>query len=167
LRRNAATVLVLALCAAATAFAAARTISRKTSHLTFTAALSPDVVAPGTRMTLTVDVVPKKGLHVYAPGTEYRPIGIALDPNPALQASEPVYPKPAVYLFKPLNEDVLVYSEPFRLRMDVVVGSIAPRASRLRITGKVVYQACDDRSCFLPQSVPIEWTLKVASRSAR
>ncbi len=31
----------------------------------------------------------------------------------------------------------------------------------LKITGKLRYQACDDKICYLPETVPLEWTLKV------
>jgi hypothetical protein len=137
-------------------------VARNTPHLSFTAALSPDVVKRGSRLSLVVDVTPKKRMHVYAPGTNYRAITVTLNRNPALRPAKTVYPKPAIYVFKPLQEQVLVYSEPFTLRMNVVVGAIPARTARLRITGTLSYQACDDRVCYLPESVPLEWNLAVA-----
>ena len=82
--------------------AAARPISRSTPHLKFTATISPVVIVPGSRMSIAVDVVPKKGMHVYAPGTKYRPVKIAVEADPLLRVHDPVYPKPAHYRFKPL-----------------------------------------------------------------
>ena len=137
-------------------------VARNTPHLSFTAALSPDVGKRGSRLSLVVDVTPKKRMHVYAPGTNYRAITVTLNRNPALRPAKTVYPKPAIYVFKPLQEQVLVYSEPFTLRMNVVVGAIPARTARLRITGTLSYQACDDRVCYLPESVPLEWNLAVA-----
>ena len=32
------------------------------------------------------------------------------------------------------------------------------------IDGTLDYQACDDSVCYLPVSVPFQWTLKVAGR---
>ena len=32
----------------------------------------------------------------------------------------------------------------------------------LTIAGVINYQACDDRVCYLPESVPLEWNLPVA-----
>jgi len=137
-------------------------VARNTPHLSFTAAMSPDVVKPGGRLTLMVDITPKKRVHVYAPGTKYRAITVTLDRNAALTPSKPVYPKPSIYFFKPLKEQVFVYDDPFTLTMTIRVGALQPRTSRLKISGTLSYQACDDRVCYLPQSVPLEWNLAVA-----
>src|SRR5688572_29686717 len=87
-----AVALLIAGSGAATANGAARAISKSTRHVAFTATLAPDIVTPGTKMSLAVDVRPKKGMHVYAPGTMYRPIAIAIEPNSALQIHETIYP---------------------------------------------------------------------------
>jgi hypothetical protein len=137
-------------------------VARNTRHLSFTAALSPDVVKTGSRLSLIVDVTPKKKMHVYAPGTNYRAITVTLNRNPSLKLSNAVYPKAEIYIFKPLKEQVLVYSQPFKLRMNIGVGQVPRRAARLKITGTLSYQACDDRVCYLPESVPLEWNLAVA-----
>ena len=137
-------------------------VARNTPHLSFIAALSPDTVKTGSRLSLVVDVTPKKKIHVYAPGTNYRAITVTLDRNPLLKPSKAVYPKPSIYIFKPLKEQVLVYSDPFKLSMNVGIGTIPRRTARLKITGTLSYQACDDRVCHLPESVPLEWNLAVA-----
>jgi DsbC/DsbD-like thiol-disulfide interchange protein len=148
--------------------AAARAISRSTPHLTFTATISPAVIVPGARISIAIDVVPKRGMHVYAPGTQYRPVAIRLQADPSLRVRNPVYPKPTVYRFEPLNEDVLVYDGPFRLVVDVIANDASALRAHLRgrnqitIKGTLDYQACDDRMCYLPASVPFQWTLRVA-----
>ena len=136
-------------------------VARNTPHLSFTAALSPDVVKTGSRLSLVVDVTPKKRMHVYAPGTTYRAIMVTLNRNPSLKLSKAVYPKAEMYIFAPLKEQVLVYSQPFKLRMNIGVGQVPRHAARLKITGTLSYQACDDRVCYLPESVPLEWNLAV------
>jgi DsbC/DsbD-like thiol-disulfide interchange protein len=146
---------------------AARVISRTTPHLAFAATLSPEIIGPGTRASIVIDVTPKKGMHVYAPGSIYRPIAIAVEPNSLLRVHDPVYPKPTLYVFKPLNEEVLVYSAPFRIVLDITAGDTAADQARLRarsrltIKGKLDYQACDETVCYLPTSVPLEWTVRV------
>ena len=136
-------------------------VARNTRHLSFTAALSPDVVKTGSRLSLIVDVTPKKRMHVYAPGTNYRAITVTLNRNPSLKLSKAVYPQAEIYIFKPLKEQVLVYSQPFKLRMNIGVGQVPRQATRLKVTGTLSYQACDDRVCYLPESVPLEWNLAV------
>jgi DsbC/DsbD-like thiol-disulfide interchange protein len=146
---------------------AARAISKSTRHLAFTATLAPDIVSPGTEMSLAVDVRPKKGMHVYAPGTMYRPVAIAIEPNSALQIHETIYPPATSYHFKPLNEDVLVYEKPFRLTLGLTVGGTPAQLaaltaeSRLTIKGQLTYQACDATVCYLPVSMPIEWSVTI------
>jgi DsbC/DsbD-like thiol-disulfide interchange protein len=148
--------------------AAAPPISKATRHLSFTARLAPDVVTPGTRMSLVFDITPRKGMHVYAPGARYRPVAIALQPSPSLTVSDTFYPPPTMYHFKPLNEDVLVYERPFRLTLDIAAGAtpaqqaVLKTQSRLTIKGQLTYQACDDRVCYLPAAVPFEWSIAIA-----
>jgi len=146
----------------ATPLAADVIVARNTPHLSFIAALSPDVVKTGSRLSLVVDVTPKKKMHVYAPRTNYRAITITLNRNPSLKPSKAEYPKAEIYIFKPLKEQVLVYSQPFKLRMNIGVGQVPRQTVRLKITGTLSYQACDDRVCYLPESVPLEWNLAVA-----
>jgi DsbC/DsbD-like thiol-disulfide interchange protein len=136
-------------------------VARQTSHLSFIASLSPDTVKAGGRLSLIVNITPKKRMHVYAPGTTYRAVTVTLNKNPALKPSRLVYPKPSIYIFKPLQEQVLVYSDPFKLTMDIAVGKVPTKGAPLKITGTLNYQACDDRVCYLPESVPLEWTIPV------
>jgi hypothetical protein len=161
LGRNLATLFVALTVTAVTVVAAERVVTRKTRELAFIATLAPDVVQSNSQLSLSVSVMPNKGVHVYAPGSTYRPIAIALDANPVLTTGKTTYPQSSIYFFKPLNERVPVYSEPFTLKVNVAVGTIPPGTSTLRVSGVVSYQACDDRVCFLPQSVPVAWTLRV------
>ena len=162
LHRNFVAPLVAFVLCGTVVAATAPTVSRQTRHLAFKAILSSDVVKPGSDLVLHVDVTPKMGMHVYAPGTQYRAVAVTLDPATWLTSSAPVYPTPERYLFKPLNEEVLVYSKPFQVSVNIQVGTTLPTTSTLKVMGAVTYQACDDRVCYLPQTVPVEWTVNVA-----
>jgi hypothetical protein len=139
-------------------------------YLTLTPSASPAQVAPGTRFTLALDVVPKPKMHVYAPGQpDYIPISLALETDSLYRpAGDARYPKPEVLFFKPLNERFKVYSKPFRIAQDVVVpysqetrGLAKASAATLVVKGKVHYQACDDAVCYLPVDVPVSWTIRL------
>ena len=92
-------------------------VKGETAHLSFTASLSDAVAAPGGRLSLTVDVIPAKGIHVYAPGKhDYQVVRVAIDPQPWLRTHAAVYPRPEIYHFRPLDERVEVFMKPFRLR---------------------------------------------------
>jgi hypothetical protein len=64
-----------------------------------------------------------------------------------------------------LNEHVPVYRRPFRIVQDVLIdpspqGLTALKdVSALTIKGVLNYQACDEKVCFTPQSVPLTWTV--------
>jgi hypothetical protein len=145
-----------------------RATSASTAHLDVTAGISATTVAPGHRVTLTLDVRPRRGMHVYAPGNrDYQAIGLRFDPQPHLTFHALQYPAAQDFFFQPLNEHWKVYAHPFRLLQDVTV-SASPQAQAalrevktLTITAALLYQACDDKVCYLPGTVPLSWTVAV------
>ena len=59
-----------------------------------------EVPAAGGKVSLFVEVTPKPGIHVYAPGTEnYIPISIKLDPAAGIKAGKLTYPKSEMMTF--------------------------------------------------------------------
>jgi hypothetical protein len=135
-------------------------------QLEATAYTSDAVVAAGNRFTLLLEVIPKPGMHVYAPGAKgYRAIGFEIAPSPYLRVEKTRYPASELYHFKPLDERVPVFQKPFVLSREVVLdGQLATqRALRgqeaLTISGSLKYQACDDSVCYNPASVPLSWTI--------
>ena len=136
------------------------------SHLELTTYATDRTVAPGTHFSLVLDVKPAPHVHVYAPGvTGYKPIGLTLTAQPGLLIRESTFPRPEDFYFKPLNEHVRVYQRPFRIVQDVAIDASpgGMRAlnghDRLTIAGTLMYQACDDKVCFTPQSIPLTWTV--------
>ena len=135
-------------------------------NLAVTAFVSDAVAAPGTHFSLVVDVVPGPRVHVYAPGvTGYQPIAIEVQPQPGLVVRAPQFPNAEDYFFKPLNEHVQVFQRPFRIVQDLEIDPSPEAAAALKdktdmaIAGTLAYQACDDKVCFTPQSVPLRWTI--------
>jgi peroxiredoxin len=127
-------------------------------------------VAPGTHFSLVLDVRPARGVHVYAPGVAgYKPIGLAVEAQAGLIVRDAQYPRSEDYHFKPLNEHVQVFQRPFRIVQDVAIDASPQGQAALRdmtgltIHGQLNYQACDDRICFTPQSVPLTWTVSLRS----
>jgi hypothetical protein len=132
----------------------------ETKHLTV--ATSSTVAAR--RVSLLVDVTPKPKMHVYAPGQDgYISISLTLDPDPAFTAGKPKYPAGEKVLIEILKETQIVYGKPFRIAQDVTLrprAAGAKDASPLIIKGTLRYQACDDKICYLPTNVPVQWTIK-------
>ena len=135
------------------------------AHLDVTTYPSDSAIAPGNRITIAFDVVPHRGIHVYAPGASgYRVIAVTLESQPVIRAQPLQYPRSEIYFFKPLKERVPVFQKPFTLRQDVLLDGTPQSQTALRgkdsvtLNGTLDYQACDDKICFNPESVPLSWT---------
>jgi DsbC/DsbD-like thiol-disulfide interchange protein len=130
----------------------------ETKHLTLSTSSNAPTGTAGKRVSLLLDVTPKPTMHVYAPGQDgYIAISLTLEPNPAFTAGKAKYPAGEKLLMEALKETQIVYAKPFRITQDVTLkGASAP----LTIKGTVRYQACDDRICYLPTNVPVQWTIK-------
>jgi hypothetical protein len=107
-------------------------------------------------------------MHLYAPGASgYRVISLSMAEQPFIRVLPLKYPASEMYVFKPLNERVPVYQKPFTLLQEIVLeGQPAAQAAlkgkdSLTLGGTLEYQACDDRVCFNPASIPLSWTVSL------
>jgi peroxiredoxin len=137
-----------------------------TDHLQLKTYPGESAVAPGNRLALALEITPGPGMHVYAPGAAgYRVIALTIDQQPFLRVLPMSYPDSEIYLFEPLNERVPVYQRPFTLLQDMVLEGHRQAQAALKgrnsltITGRLDYQACDDKICFNPVSIPLSWTV--------
>jgi hypothetical protein len=138
------------------------------AHLDVTSYASDRIAAPGTHFSLVLDITPAAHVHVYAPNASgYMPITLSVQPQAGLVMRALQLPAPEDYFFRPLGEHVPVHARPFRVVQDVMLdpsreGSAAlSGVTTMTITGALAYQACDDRVCFPPTSVPLSWLIGV------
>ena len=132
----------------------------KPAHATIVA--SPNDVSgkAGEKLVLFVDVTPKPGMHVYAPGNaDYIPITVKLNPAPEIKAGKLAYPKSEVMTLA--DEKVSVFEKPFRLTQDVTLDKSAKPGSTVAVAGTVNFQACDDRVCYPPENASVSWSVSV------
>jgi len=116
----------------------------------------------GGKVSLVVEMTPNPGIHVYAPGAkDYLPVKLTLKPQPDIRIGKLTYPKSEMVHFAALNETVPVYQKPFKLLQDVALGKAAKPGSTLAVSGTLEFQACDDKVCFVPESVPVSWTVAI------
>jgi len=131
-------------------------------HLSLATSAGASSGAPGSKLSLFVDIVPKPGIHVYAPGAKnYRAIGWTLGPTSGVTVGKIAYPASELLFFAPLKETVPVYQRPFRLTRDITISSSTKRSETLGLSGTIEYQACDDKVCFVPESVAVRWSITV------
>jgi hypothetical protein len=145
----------------ATAAASGKT---ETRSLRLTAGSSMQVAYPGERVTISVDLDLKPKMHVYAPGVEgYIPIDWKMEEGPAAKPYPVTYPPPEKLHLKAIQEVAPVYRRHLHLLREITFGqeaAVKPLVSPngdLVLKGSLRYQACDDRQCFLPETVPLEW----------
>jgi hypothetical protein len=108
-------------------------------------------------------------IHVYAPGTKgYKTVNLAMDCPPGLELTPAIYPPAKVLYMAAIQEHVPMFEGAFRIRQDLTVSSayqfsesLGPGGKTLTISGKLAYQACDSKTCFLPASVAIQWQVHV------
>lgn len=137
-----------------------------TDHLKLSTYPSRPAIAPGRRVSLILEIVPGERMHVYAPGAEnYRIITLTVGAQPFVRLAPVQYPASEIYVFAPLNERIPVYQKPFTLIQELSLDD-RPQAHAafrgkpsLTLTGTLDYQACDDKICFNPVSVPLSWRL--------
>jgi DsbC/DsbD-like thiol-disulfide interchange protein len=130
-------------------------------HLTISASAGEDVVHTGQRIVLAVDIDLPHGMHVYAPGVQgYIPVNLSLAESNAIVSHPAVYPPSKILRLKAINESVPVYTDKVRVLQDVTIGKNA-KPGDLPIEGSFRYQACNEKICFIPETVPVKWTLHV------
>jgi hypothetical protein len=139
-----------------------------TDHLKIRPSSSHERVAAGARISLGVEIEPRPRMHVYAPGAEnYQIISMTISGPSFVRVLPLEYPASEIYFFEPFKERVPVYQKPFKLVREVVFDSNpeAEKAFRqnrkITLKGSLDYQACDDKVCFMPVSVPLSWTVQL------
>lgn len=144
------------------------TTTTEAPHLRLALEQSDRTAFPGGLVTLTAEVQLPPDVHVYAPGTrDYKPIKLTIDPAPEIELRPAIYPLAKTLYLPAIKERVPVFTGTFRIRQDVKISSAADFSNALgtdgealTIAGKIEYQACDSKICFLPESVPVEWRVR-------
>lgn len=143
----------------------AKPIEGKQLQLTPTA--SNASVAAGQTIVLALDIELKPNMHVYAPGAEgYIPIDWDMGESDLAMAAKTTLPVPQQLHLEAINETVPAFSGHFRLTRDLTIGPAEKLAKLVDSSGhfvlqsKLRYQACDDRICYIPQEMPIQWTFQ-------
>lgn len=128
-----------------------------------TTSASTVAVHPGEKITLSLEVELRPGVHAYAPGVEnYIPISWTLEKSRTYSANDVEVPPARMLHLDAIDETVPVYEGHFRLVREVTIGPRRTvRKGPLNIAGTLRYQACDDRMCYKPETLPLQWTLTV------
>ncbi len=142
------------------------TVENNQLKLTYYA--SDAALAPGHRTALVLEIEFKPKMHVYAPGVKnYLPIDWQMDASKAWAVFPALYPPSKTLHLPVIKETVPVYDRSIRIVRDLAVGldpEVAPQLNAdriLTVQGSFRYQACDDKECYLPKTLPLQWSFKV------
>ena len=143
----------------ATAGAAHSTAEGK--HLRIAASAGTGVVHIGQRLVLVLDISVPHGVHVYAPGVQgYIPIDLSIPESKSFTIHPAAYPPSKTMRLAAIDETVPVYTDDFRILREITISKTA-QPGDLPVEGSLRYQACDEKECFVPETVPLKWTLRV------
>jgi hypothetical protein len=138
-------------------------------HLNLAVEQSDRTGFPGERITLTAEVQLPPDVHVYSPGVQgYKSISLLMDPTPGMEFTPANYPRAKVLYLSAIKERVPVFEGKFRITQELKIsstaefsGSLGTDGKTFAIAGRLEYQACDSKICYLPTSVPVQWQLQV------
>ncbi len=98
-----------------------------------------------------------KGYHVNSnmPSEEYLiPLKLTWTSTGSLQPGQVVYPKPSIEKYEFADKPLSVLTGNFDLVANFKVAPNAP-AGPGAVTGKLRYQACNERACFAPKTIDL------------
>ena len=124
----------------------------------------PVAVVPGgsVRVELRFRVTPGYHINSNTPLSEFLiPTRLKLNPPPNLTPGNIVYPPGTdlTFSFSP-KEKLSVYSGDFTVRAELRALASAPAGS-YKVAGELRFQACNDRACFPPTKLPVEFEVTV------
>ena len=140
----------------------------ETAQIKLTYSASSATLVPGRDVTLILDVQAKPNVHVYALGAEhYIPIDWQMTKSKAWTSFPASYPAPRILHIPAIMETTPVYDGHFRIVRDIAISQEAEITSALTadrtlvIEGSFRYQACDDKECYFPRTLPLKWIFAV------
>ena len=125
-------------------------------------------LAPGgtTEVRLGVHVAP--GYHVQAnPASDpfFIPLTLEIEAGRHVRAGNPIYPPGQPLRLAGAESELWIYDGTFEVRVPLMADPTADPGPRV-LAGSLRFQACDDRSCLAPSSIPVEITARVDARAA-
>jgi hypothetical protein len=128
------------------------------------APILPVKVAPGKSAPVDLDFRVDPGFHInsnHPNDTLLVPTALKLDPPTDVVLANVIYPpgKDMTFDFLP-GEKLNVYAGDFRITARVRPLTTVPLGT-YRVHGSLKFQACDNRQCYPPREVPVEFDVKV------
>jgi peroxiredoxin len=132
-------------------------------------------VGLGNRLIIGLELKIPSGFHIYGPsvGHDYHGLSWKMDPSSCWYENDFAYPQPQLKQFSFQVEELPVYVGSLRLTRELVLKPVLSatqpslyqlfeklcldKEARVKASGRLNFQACDDRRCYPPQSIAVEW----------
>ena len=128
-----------------------------------------DAVHAGAVAHLAVEVTLPAGLHTNSNTPRdpmLIPINVAIEPQNGAKADEVVYPTPVDLQQAGSPQPLSVFTGDFVIGVALAIDS-SVKPGDLPVKGTVHYQACDEKLCYAPKTLPIAWTLHVVPAATK
>ena len=134
-----------------------------------TAELTPTVeqrtTQPGQTVTLVLRVELPENIHVQSDEPRDRfviPTLLTVTPPEGVALEEITYPEATDFLLEGQEEPLAVFGHEFTIDVRLALEEdLSP--GEIVVPGSLLYQACDDRVCFVPATAVVEWHVDVES----
>lgn len=144
----------------------------ETPHLKLVSSTTDNDFAAGRRIGLVLELDIKPGMHVYAPGVEggYIPIQWKVAGSKSWIAFPVTFPAATSLRLRAIRETVPVYQGRVRLLRDLTIGQeeeiaeVMDLSRSVAVEGSFSYQACDERQCYVPKTIPLRWIFHIERR---
>jgi hypothetical protein len=120
-------------------------------------------IRAGHRRSFRIQVGVKPGYHVQANpvrNASLIPITVELGPSDGVHPNPPGYPPSKLFRIAGGSEDLVVYDGSFFIESSVRVHRAQPPGVVV-LSGTLRYQACTDKFCLAPRTVPLRVPIKV------
>jgi len=132
-------------------------------------------VGLGNRLIIGLELTVPSGFHIYGPaiGHDYHGLAWKMDPSSCWYENDFEYPQPQLKQFSFQVEELPVYVGSIRLTRELVLKPVLSasqpalyqlfeklcldKEGRVKAAGRLNFQACDERQCYPPQSIAVEW----------
>jgi thioredoxin:protein disulfide reductase len=131
--------------------------------------LERSAVRPGGSIRAALDVALPEGLHANANkprDPRLIPLVLSVTPPTGITVREVVYPQPTDLKQANADQPLSVYEREFAIGLVLEVAA-GTAAGNVTVPARLRYQACDEKVCYLPVTIPVTWTVPVATSSPK
>jgi thiol:disulfide interchange protein len=149
-RAAAATTCLLALLMLL--LSATTSLAQPKSHAKLSTSLNPAEVQQGQDAQIQIVVDIDEGLHAQSNkplSDNLIPFEVKLDANDALTVGDAIFPEPEIHDYPALGK-LRVYTGRVIVKVPINVKASTPPGP-LKISGRAIYQICNDKMCFQPE----------------